>query len=144
MSFGFKRNLYTGACLQRVRLLRQTGYNEHNFFAGKNISQSWMTSMLKKVQIRECIPVGCVPSAAVAVFPGGGVSAPGGSAPGVSALGGGVCSGGVSALGGWFLWGVSAGGGVCSQRGLLLGGWYPSMHWGRHPRRVDRHTPVKT
>ena len=42
---------------------------------------------------QECIPVGCVPFTAVAVSPGGGVSAPG--------AGGGVCSDGVSAPGGY-------------------------------------------
>ena len=51
---------------------------------------------------QECIPVGCVPSAAVAVCSGGGVSAqgdvfPGGCLPrrGVSAQEGGLPSGGV-------------------------------------------------
>ena len=52
---------------------------------------------------QECIPVGCVPSAAVAVSPGGGVCL----------LPGGVCSGEVSAPG------VSASeGGVVSQHAL--------------------------
>ena len=81
---------------------------------------------------QECLPVGCVPSTAVAVSQGGvcsgGVSAPRGvSAPGgggvlwswVSALEGSapgwVCSGGVSwSQGGFF----SGEGGVCSQGGV--------------------------
>ena len=62
----------------------------------------------KKICEEECIPVGCVPFAAVAVLGGGGV----------------VCSGwGVSAQGG-----MSAGrwGGVCLPKGL---GWCVSA-WG--------------
>ena len=87
---------------------------------------------------QECIPVGCVPSATVAVsrVRGGGggvcVSAPGGCllpggcvCSGGCLLRGGVCSGVcVSALGG-----LSALGGVClggSAPGV--GVWYPSMH----------------
>ena len=60
---------------------------------------------------QECIPVGCVPSAATAV-PGGGKFA-----------------GGVLPRGGCFLGGESVlpGG----------GGWYPSMHWGRPPPWTD-------
>ena len=68
---------------------------------------------------QECIPVGCVPFAAMAVYwgsllpggsaHGGGVSAHRGSAPGGDLLLGGVCSGGVSAPRG-----VSVPGGVCS------------------------------
>ena len=100
---------------------------------------------------QECIPVGCVPSAALAVSPGGGgsvcVCSRGGvSSQGVSALGGvcsggylllkGVCSGGVclllgvstprgvSALGGVCSGGVPSAAGVCLlPGGCLLRGW---------------------
>ena len=54
---------------------------------------------------QECIPVGCVPSAAVAVSRGEGVSALGGGC----LLGGGVCSRGCLLLGG-----VCSRGWVCS------------------------------
>ena len=98
---------------------------------------------------QECIPVGCIPSAAVVISLGG--SAPGGlSAPGgvcllwgVSVLGVCVCSGGVSAPEGWCLL-CGVGVCVCSRGCLLPGGrvsawgvsapegvWYPSMHSGR-------------
>ena len=75
---------------------------------------------------KNCIPVGCVPSAAVAV------SAPGGGG-GVSARGG-VCSRGGAWSGGCLLRGrgvpglggcLVLGGSVCSWG---EGGWYPSMH----------------
>ena len=101
----------------------------------------------------ECIPVGCVPSAAVAVSPRG--SAPWGGGGvcslgwGVSAPGGqDVCSrGGVSAPGG-LLRGVSApGGGVSAPwGGVLLWGGMASQHALKQTPapRVDRHTPVKT
>ena len=107
----------------------------HNVFAKNYVKQ-------------ECIPVGCVPSTAVAISPGGGCLLPGG------VCSGGVCSRGVSApwwggvcsqesgcvcSWGCLLWGVSAPG-VCSR-----GWWYCSMHCGRHsPPRVDRQTPLKT
>ena len=91
---------------------------------------------------QECIPVGCIPSAAVAIS--WGVSALGGvcSWGGVCFLGG-VCSGGVYSgevstprgvySGGCLLWGVSAPGGMSAQGSVCLGvsapgGWYPSMH----------------
>ena len=74
---------------------------------------------------QECIPVGCVPSAAVAVswggglLPGGVYSQGGVSSRGVSALRG-VCSQGGVCSWGCLLPGVSAlGGGGC----LLPGGW---------------------
>ena len=82
---------------------------------------------------QECIPVGCVSSAAVAVSRGGlllGVSALGGSA----LLGGGVCSCGVGVSA---LWGVPLLGGVCS------GGGIPACTEADTPP-VDRQTPVKT
>ena len=66
---------------------------------------------------QECIPVGCVPSAAVAVCWGV-------SALGVSAHGGCLPMGGCLPKGGVCPWGA-----------------YPSMHWGRHPpvnRMTDR------
>ena len=97
--------------------------------------RSWIQDLAEKSLAKfqqECIPVGCAPSAAVAVSRGG-VSSQGGvcswggvCSGGVSALGG-VCSGGclllggVSAPGGCLLWGVSALGGVCSWGYLLLG-----------------------
>ena len=87
---------------------------------------------------QECIPVGCVPSAAMAVF--GGVSLP----RGVSARGG-VCS-----RGGCLLLGVvSAPGRIWSggsaPRGVsALGGCgIPACTEADTPR-VHRHTPVKT
>ena len=66
---------------------------------------------------QECIPVGCVPSAAVAVCEGGDVW-PGGC------LLAGICPGGC-------LPGMSA-------HGVSTQGVYPSMHLGRHPPPVDR------
>ena len=77
---------------------------------------------------QECIPVGCVPSATVAICRG------------VPALGGCLF------WGGCLLQGVPALGGACS-RGCLVQGvsaprgwWYPSMHSGRPPvnRMTDR------
>ena len=59
---------------------------------------------------QECIPVGCAPSAAVAV-----------------SLGEGGCSLGGPAAGGRGSGCLSHGGGICSGR------WYPRMHWGRPP-----------
>ena len=64
----------------------------------------------KQISLQECIPVGCVPSAAVVIC--WGVSVRGGVCRGVSAQEGclpkrGVCLRGVSA------WGVSAWGGIC-------------------------------
>ena len=78
-------------------------------------------------QKQECIPVGCVLSAAVAVCSGGGVcSRVGLLLEGVSAPGA-VC----------LLWGVC----VCSGRGVCSwGAVYPSMHWGRPPPPVERMT----
>ena len=100
---------------------------------------------LEKIAKQECIPVGCVPFAAAAVFPGGrgawswgslllggclllGVSAPRRvSAPGGCLLpGAGVCSGGCLLPGG----GVSAPGGC-----LVLGGGIPAC------TEADTHTP---
>ena len=67
---------------------------------------------------QECIPVGCVPPAAVAVS----------RRRGCLLRGLGVCSRGVCSRG------VSApGGGVCSGGCLLWGVGYPSMHLGRQP-----------
>ena len=88
-----------------------------------------------KILKQECIPVGCVPSAAVAVCWGGGVSAqwgvcleggvcPGGCLPrGVSVRGcmpraGGVSTWGVSAQVGCLLWGEVCPGG-CLPRGMF-------------------------
>ena len=88
------------------------------------------------ILVKECIPVGCIPSTAVAVSRGGGCLLPGGCLLlGVSAPGG-VCSGGVSALGvgGCLLGGVYSLGvsalGVSAPRGVsalggLLGGGIP-------------------
>ena len=69
---------------------------------------------------QECIPVGCVPSATVAVCWGDG----GCLLWGVSALGG-VCSGGVSAWGGLLL-----GGGLLQGGG---GGGIPACTEADHP-----------
>ena len=66
---------------------------------------------------QECISVGCVPSAAVAVCPGGGVS-PGG----VSAQGG--LPGGVSAQGECLPRGVSAQGGCLPREGVSAWGLF--------------------
>ena len=89
------------------------------------------TNVLQKFKKKqECIPVGCVPSATVAISGGvlrGGVSAPGGGA---------WSEGGVCSQGGCLVrCGVSAPGG-----GWSGGVWYPSMHWGRPPPPVDRMT----
>ena len=76
----------------------------------------------KPYQIEECIPVGCVPSAVVAVC----VEGEGGLA-GVRCV---SAQRGVSARGG-----VSAQVGVCLPRGCVSGRVHPP---------VDRQTPVKT
>ena len=96
---------------------------------------------------QECIPVGCVPSAAAAVG-GGGVSA-GGVHPGVY-LGGDVCSWGGVCPGGC----LHRGGGVlprgCMPRGVspkcMLGYTHPlpSASWDTHPSRTEWQTLVKT
>ena len=83
---------------------------------------------------QECIPVGCVPSAAVTVSRGGGVSALGGVCSGGCLFLGGVCSGG-----GCLLLGVSALGGGCL---LLVGGGIPACTEA-DTSPVDRQTPVK-
>ena len=67
---------------------------------------------------QECIPVGCVPSAAVGVCWRGGVCS----------RWGGLLPGRVSALGS-----------VCSWGDVCYRGVYPSMHWGRRPP-VNRMT----
>ena len=66
--------------------------------------------------IQECIPVGCVPSAAVAVSPGGGVCSQGDRLGGCL-LWGGVCSQGCLPPGGSAPGGVSAPG-FCSRGGI--------------------------
>ena len=63
---------------------------------------------------QECIPVGCVPSATIAV----------------------CCRRGVCSWGGTWCGGVPGPGGY-----LVREGWYPSIHWGRPPpvnRMTDR------
>ena len=111
--------------------------------------------MLHFICKQECIPVGCVPFAAVAVCPGGGSV----YSRGMSALGEYLLRGVVSALGGWCLFpggvstprgllllgcmlpgGVCSWGGVCSQGvsapaggsapggGVCSRGWYTSIH----------------
>ena len=84
----------------------------------RQMSCNYDTSMIKLCQNiykQECIPVGCVSSAAVAVS--GGVSAPGGCLVlGGSALEGCLLPGGVSGHGGCLLQG-----GVCSRGCLVLG-----------------------
>ena len=94
----------------------------------QNFDSTWKappTFSEKFSQKQECIPVGCVPSAAVAVALG--VSALGG----LSAFGwgGGVCSWegclllrGVCSLGGVCCWGVSVLGGCLHFRVSVLGG----------------------
>ena len=68
---------------------------------GNRISAS---AIMKNIEKQECIPVGCIPSATVAVSRGG------------------LCSGGVYAPGGVCSWGgLCSGGGVCSRGCLLLG-----------------------
>ena len=114
--------------------------------------------MLKSNTGQECIPVGCVPSAAVTVSRGGGllqgglwgVSAPEGvytrgcllkgvSAPGGCLLRGVSAPGGCLLLGGGVCsWGVSTLAGVCSQRDVVC------QHALRQTPPVDRHMPVKT
>ena len=71
-------------------------------------------SSMPKDSIQECIPVGCVPSATVAVVCGGGGAWSGGGVllPGGPALGGACSGGGCLVPEGW----------------CLLRGWYPSMH----------------
>ena len=72
------------------------------------------TSSVTLIKEQECIPAGCVPSAAVGIGEGD------------------VCPGGC------LLWGVSVQGGVCPD-GIFPGGdcpgvcVYPNIHWGRHP-----------
>ena len=91
--------------------------------------------MRKDIGEQECIPVGCVPSAASAVsqrwgvLPGGCVLPGGGAVPlrgcasrggaswGVGASGGCVCFPRGCFLGGWCFWG-----GVCASRGVCFGG----------------------
>ena len=102
--------------------------------------ESWIHSCIlfhfhavfgKSYDKQECIPVGCVPSAAVAVWGRGGCLVGGGVwSRGVSARGG-VCSGGCLVLGGVSGLGVSRPmgvcllqGGVCSGGCLVLGGVY--------------------
>ena len=72
---------------------------------------------------QECIPVGCVPSAAVAFGEGGCV-------PGEGGLPGGVCLGRLSAYG-VCLWGVCPRG-VCPG-GTWQGGVCPSAYWDTPP-----------
>ena len=100
----------------------------------RQMSCNYDTSMIKLCQNiykQECIPVGFVPSAAVAVS-GGGVSVPGGVWSWGGLLWRGVCSQGdfwswgLSAPGGCLLWGVFGPGGVC----LLWGeGVYSGGVW---------------
>ena len=71
---------------------------------------------------QECIPVGCVSSAALPICGGG-------CLPGVVSVWGVSAQGGLSAQEGCLPRGVS--GGICT-------GVYPSMHWGRSPPPVDR------
>ena len=82
-----------------------TGTHRGRSRISKGGRQPRVKRLLADFYKQECIPVGCVPSSAVAVCWGRG-SAPGG-----------VCSRGVCVPGG-----------VCSRWG-----WYPSMHWGRPP-----------
>ena len=102
-------------------------------FCKKNPIKS--NSNMGKFLKQECIPVGCVPSAAVAVSrgrvsaPGGGCLLGGGSVSVHGGRGGcGVCSRGVCSRGCLLLGGVYSQGGVSALGGCLLGGWYPSMH----------------
>ena len=102
---------------------------------------------------QECIPVGCVPSAAVAVSRAGGVPGPGGY---TWSQGGVPGPGGVPGLGGVYLvpGGVPGPGGVYLVLGGVpgLGGctwsWGVYLVWGvclvRYSPPVDRHTAVKT
>ena len=87
----------------------------------------WNLQPFATMRKAECIPVGCVPSAAVAISRGGVCSG------GCLLLGvGSVCSWGVSAPGGCLLWGVCSGG--CLLWGVsALGGvcsWGVSAHGG--------------
>ena len=85
---------------------------------------------------KECIPVRCVPSAAVAMYIPAytgrrGVSAQRGVCPGRCLPGGCLPRESVSTQGDV---GVSAQGVSTQEGGVCLGGCvYPSMHWGRHP-----------
>ena len=100
----------------------------------------------KFLEWQECIPVGCIPSAAVAMS----IPACTGHCVSQHVLGRGGClypsmhwAGGcvypsMHWAGGCLPRGVSAQGGVCprgvsAQGGVCLGRLYPSMHWGRHP-----------
>ena len=113
---------------------------------------------------QDYIPVGCVPPARWPYLPAS--SARGGGWSGGCLFGGvpawsrwGVCSWGVPGLGG-----LPDPGGVPGPGGRVPGlggwgaclvpeempgprgvGWYPSMHWGRHPRREQNswHTLLK-
>ena len=113
--------------------------SENEFFLDLCRCSMWTLNWIlyELIWKQECIPVGCVPSAAVTV--GGGVCFPGGVLSdravcflGVYFLGEGVCFPGVLSGGC-----ASRAGGGC----LPLGYVYTSMHWGRHttpPPHVDR------
>ena len=93
----------------------------------------------QKINKQECIPVGCIPSAAVVILEGGGGDVCLGKClpRGMSAQGG-VCPGGVSAGGcpsrGVFIGGVSLG---VSAQGVSVWG---CLAGGVHPFPVNRMT----
>ena len=114
-----------------------------------------------RIKKQECIPVGCVPSAGVAVSRGEGAG-PGGVylvlggctwfQGGCTWSGGylvlGVCSGGCTYPGGYLVWGCTWSRGVCSSGVYLVpGGWVSAprgVYLVRYSPPVDRQTPVKT
>ena len=106
-------------------------------------SKFWIANFEIKCK-QECIPVGCVPSAAVAVSRRGGCT--GSWAGGVPGPGGCTWSGGVYLV----LGGAPGPVGVPGPRGglyLVPGGGVPGpggVYLVRYSLPVDRHTPVNT
>ena len=88
---GFRIHLMSGLGIFRVTLKILTSRWGTDLRVHSHL---WFTKLLRLCELiveQECIPVGCVPSAAVAVFFGGGEVSAGGVYPGVSAQLGGVC-----------------------------------------------------
>ena len=108
----------------RQNLIRATCHPEDEQFLGWNLNRK-TCSYYKQ----ECIPVGCVPSAAVAVSRGGGIwsrrDVPGLGGRCTWSRGGCTCWGDVPGPGGCTCQGVYLLGGVPGHRGVYLPGWVP-------------------